>query len=382
MRSFVLGIIGCGVISRTYLSDIRAFYPELHVKACADNNLEAAKKLAHEVGNLASMTVDELLSDDEIEIVINLTPPGVHVELNKRIIEAGKHVFSEKPFAPDYASAMEVVNLAREKNVYVACAPDTFLSSGLASVRHYIDSGLIGKPFMATANMMSFGVETWHPNPLPFYQKDTGPIYDMGPYYISALVGLFGPVEQITALSSRPVGTRHVYKGLEAGEDIDSEVDTTYAAILRFAEGQIANLNISVDIYKSTLPKLEIYGDQGTINYPDPNFGGGNPWAYRKEQFLDCVFNDTKEAKERSEKCMELPEVYPRYKDYSRGIGVYDLAYSIENGIEARCSGDFLLHVTEVLEGITKSAKDGTTYRLQSSCKRPAPTSVGEVVAR
>lgn len=169
-----MGILGSGVISRTYLADIKAFYKKLEVIACADIDIELSQKLASEFGIRKAYTTEELLNDDEVEIVINLTPPQFHVELGKRIITAGKHLFSEKPFAPNLKAAKEVLDLAAAKGVKVGCAPDTFLASGLQSMRYYLDAKLIGKPFFVTANMTTFGVETWHPNPAPFYTKYSG----------------------------------------------------------------------------------------------------------------------------------------------------------------------------------------------------------------
>lgn len=192
MRIFKIGILGSGVISRTYLSDIKAFYKNLEVIACADIDVELSQKLASEFGIKKAYTTEELLNDDEVEIVINLTPPQFHVELGKQIIMAGKHLFSEKPFAPNLKDAKEVLELADAKGVKVGCAPDTFLASGLQSLRYYLDANLIGKPFFVTANMTTFGVETWHPNPVPFYTEKSGPLFDMGPYYLSAIVSLLG----------------------------------------------------------------------------------------------------------------------------------------------------------------------------------------------
>ena len=213
MRKFNIGILGCGVISRTYAADIQAFYPCLNIAACADVRAEAAQKLAAEFDIPAAYTPEELLQDKSIEIVIDLTPPQFHVALNRQILQAGKHLFSEKPFAQTMQEAEEIVRLAAEKNLLVGSAPDTFLASGLQSMRYYLDAGLIGKPFFVTANMTSFGPETWHPNPAPFYRKGAGPLFDMAPYYLSALVALFGPVGSICAFSAKPHETRHVYTG-------------------------------------------------------------------------------------------------------------------------------------------------------------------------
>ncbi|MCR5687761.1 MAG: Gfo/Idh/MocA family oxidoreductase [Lachnospiraceae bacterium] len=378
MRRFNVGILGCGVISRTYLADIKEFYRSLNVIACADVNDDIARKLADEFGIGKAYSTEELLKDEEVEIVINLTPPSCHVGLNRKLIEAGRHVFSEKPFAHSMEEAESVLRLAQDHGVRIGCAPDTFLASGLQSIRHYLDAGIIGTPFMVSANMMIFGAETWHRNPGFFYEENCGPVYDMAPYYISAIVSLLGPVGKIAAFSSRPHTTRHLYVGDKAGEEIPCLVDTSYTVILYLRDGVIANLNLSFDVYRTQLPMFEIFGDRGTLSYPDPNFGGGTPKVYRKEQLTDPIFNKDSGSKERSEKFFELPELFPRVRDYSRGIGVAELADSIDSGRDPRTGGDFLLHVTEVLYGIRTAVKTGSIYETKTTANRPEALPSGE----
>ena len=377
MREFKIGILGCGMISRTYAADIQTFYRRLRIEACADLMPEAAKKLAEEFKIPKTCSSEELLADPEIEIIINLTPPQFHVELNRKIILAGKHLFSEKPFAQTVREAEELVKLAAEKGVRIGSAPDTFLASGLQSMRYYLDAGLIGKPFFATTNMTTFGAETWHPNPAPFFRKGSGPLYDMAPYYLSALVALLGPVESVGAFSAKPAETRHVYTGPMAGSDIPAEIPTTWTAVLRMRSGVIANFNISFDVYRSGLPMFEIYGDGGTLTYPDPNFGGGTPRVYRKEQYTDTVWQHTPEAETRRESFRDLPELFTRAKDYSRGIGVLDLASAIDRNGNNRASGEMIIHITEILEAMMQSAESGTFIRMRTTCERPEPLKPG-----
>lgn len=377
MRIFKVGVLGSGVISRTYLSDIKAFYKNLDIVACADINLEYSRKLASEFNIKKAYTVKELLEDEEVEIVINLTPPQFHVELGKQIITAGKHLFSEKPFAPNLADAKEVLDLADRKGVKIGCAPDTFLASGLQSLRYYLDANLIGKPFFVTANMTTFGVETWHPNPAPFYEKNGGPLFDMGPYYLSAIVSLLGPIESIASFNTKGNETRHIYIGREAGTNIKVETPTHYTSILRLKSGVVVNLNISFDIYKSNLPMFEIYAEGGTLTYPDPNFGGGTPTVYRKEQYTDIIYQKTEGALARKDKFYELPELYPRIKDYSRGLGVVDLAKAIEANSNNRANGSLIMHITEAIEGIMKSSENHEFYKMKTTCERPEPLRPG-----
>lgn len=377
MRTFKLGILGAGVISRTYLADIKAFYQRLDIVACADIDVTVAQALAQEFDIPKAYTVNELLNDAEVEIVINLTPPQFHVETNKAIIAAGKHLFSEKPFAPSLKEAEEVLALAAEKGVKIGCAPDTFLASGLQSMRYYLDNGIIGKPFFVTANMTTFGVETWHPNPVAFYKKGSGPLFDMGPYYLSAIVALLGPIACVTAFDTTGNSTRQVYVGPNAGTEIETEVPTHYSGILRLKSGVVVSFNMSFDIYKSNLPMFEICGDGGTLTYPDPNFGGGTPKVYRKEQYTDVIYQDTVESRARKETFYELPELFPRVKDYSRGLGVLDLAKAIETNARNRANGELIKHITEAIEGILKAAETGEVYHMTTVCEQPEPLSPG-----
>ena len=377
MRVFNVGILGCGVISRTYAADIKAFYPSLRLCACADIQASSSEKLAEEFGIQKTCTPEELLKSSEVEIIVNLTPPQFHVQLNRKIIEAGKHLFSEKPFAQTVKEAEDLVRLAEEKGVRIGSAPDTFLASGLQSMRYYLDAGLIGKPFFVTANMTNFGAETWHPNPAPFYQKGAGPLYDMAPYYLSALIALIGPIESICAFSAKPWEKRRVFTGPNAGTEIPVEIPTHYSSVLRMKSGVVISLNVSFDIFRSNLPMFEIYGDGGTLAYPDPNFGGGTPKVYRKEQYTDTIYQHTQSALDRRETFRDLPELFTRAKDYSRGIGVLDLAGAIETGGRNRAGGEMIIHITEAIEGLIRSAEDGIIYRMRTTCERPAPLKPG-----
>ncbi len=294
-----------------------------------------------------------------------------------RIVYGGRN---KKDVLPASVSAIDIFRNSVGESPFIflnarftKCAPDTFLASGLQSVRFYLDAGIIGKPFFATANMTNFGVETWHPKPHAFYEKGSGPLFDMGPYYVSALVSLLGPVESVGAFGTKASPVRHIYVGEHAGENIPVEENTTFCAILRLRSGVTVNLNITYDIYKSGLPAFEIYGDGGTLAYPDPNFGGGTPKVYRKEQYTDVCYRDDEEAQKRKQSYYELPEVFTRFKDYSRGIGVQDLAAAIESGTKNRANGELILHVTEVLQAIRESAEQGQFICLKTTCERPEP---------
>ena len=377
MRKFRIGILGCGVISNTYISDIGHFYRDLTIAACADVIPEAAIAQAEKFGIEKACSPEELLADDSLDIIVNLTPPAFHTALNRQIIDAGKHLFCEKPFAPTLREAEEVLALAEAKGVMVGCAPDTFLSSGLQSMRFYLDAGLIGEPFFVTANMTTFGHETWHPNPLPFYAESAGPMFDMAPYYLSAIISLLGPVESVASFGATPHKTRHIYTGQKAGEDFEVHIPTHYSSILRLRSGVICSMNMSFDIYHSDLPALEICGSDGTLSYPDPNFGGGCPKVYRKEQYTGTILQQTEEAQSRRGKFYELPELYTRVADYSRGLGVLELADAIDTGRKNRAGGELIRHVTEVIEAVCNSAADGHLYTMKTTCERPLPIPPG-----
>ena len=378
MKILKLGVIGLGDICHAYLSNLQKYPDKIELYACACRTPSKAEEKKEKYGfKKAYADGDTLLKDPEIDVILNLTTPAAHYYYNLEAVKAGKHVYSEKPLAATFAEGKEIVDLARQKGLYVGCAPDTFLASGLQSMRYYLDAGLIGKPFAFTANMTNFGAETWHPNPAPFYRKGCGPLYDMAPYYLSALVALLGPVESIAAFSAKPHETRHVYTGPNAGAEIPAEIPTHYTAVLRFRCGAVGNLNVSFDICRSDLPMLEIYGDAGTLAYPDPNFGGGTPKVYRKEQLTDTVYQHTPEAEERRKTFRELPELFTRAKDYSRGIGVLDLAAAIERGTPNRASEEIVIHITEAIEGILLSAESGEVYRMRTTCGRPEPLKPG-----
>ncbi len=377
MRKFRIGILGCGVISNTYISDIQHFYKDLLITACADVVPEVAMAQADKYGIAACSTPEELLADSSLDIIVNLTPPAFHPAVNRRIIEAGKHLFCEKPFAPSLKEAREILDLADQSGIRVGCAPDTFLSSGLQSMRFYLDAGLIGEPFFVAANLTDFGVATWHPTPFPYYTEYAGPMFDMAPYYLSAIISLLGPIESVASFGATPGKIRHIYTGPNAGTDIHTEIPTHYSSILRLRSGVIVSMNMSFDIYHSDLPALEICGSGGTLSYPDPNFGGGSPKVYRKEQYTGTVYQQTEAAQERREKFYELPELYARVKDYSRGLGVLELADAISTGKKNRTGRDLILHITEAIEAVRASASNGGFYTMQTTCDRPEPIPPG-----
>lgn len=382
MRNINVGILGCGVISNTYIRDIKRFYPSLHLAACADVNVELAKSHAEKYRIPSGCSVEEMLAMEEVELVVNLTPPQFHMELNKKILQAGKHVFCEKPFAPTAAQARQVMDLADEKGLLVGSAPDTFLGSSLQTCRKILDDGWIGKPLYVTANMMSNGVETWHPAPANFYRQGAGPLYDMGPYYFTALTALLGPVKRVSAFSGTGFPVRKVYTGPLKGQEVPVETPTHYSGTAELASGVIVSMNISFDIWHSNLPMFEIYGTDGTLEVPDPNMSGGRPRVYRKESTLDVLYDDSRETKEKQDTSVELPELYPHIGDYTRGIGVLDLACAIDEKRKPRVNAEMACHVIEAITGMMESAQDKKVYEMKTTCEKPEPIKTGTPAGR
>ena len=270
-----VGIIGCGNISRQYCEGMGIF-PILEIAACADIEIDRAKERAEEYNIPKACSPDELLADPEIQIVVNLTIPAAHAEVNTAALNAGKHAYCEKPFSIYREDGQKVLALAKEKGLMVGCAPETFMGGGIQTCRKLIDDGWIGQPIAASAFMMGHGPEAWHPNPDFFYQTGGGPMFDMGPYYLTALVNLLGPVKSISAMAQSSFAERVISNpNNRFGEKIPVDVPTHVSGNLGFASGAIGTLIVSFDVWGSQLPRIEIYGSEGTILVPDPNTFGG-----------------------------------------------------------------------------------------------------------
>jgi predicted dehydrogenase len=348
-----IGIIGCGNISDIYLKAGSKF-PILHITACADIDQQRAQAKANQY-NIHALSVDELLSDPSIDLIINLTIPGAHAEIDLAAIEAGKSVYSEKPLALDCASGRQVLEAAHNKGLRVGCAPDTFLGGGLQTCRKLIDEGIIGEPVAATANMISHGHENWHPNPAFYYQPGGGPMFDMGPYYLTALVSLMGPVARVNGSTRTTFPQRTITSQPLSGQVIDVQVPTHVVGLLDFANGAIATIVTTFDVWASTLPWLEIYGTEGSMRLPDPNTFGGP------------VFVRIGREKE----WREMPLSHG-YAENSRGLGVADMAHAIENGRDHRANGTLAYHILDIMCAIHDSSDTGQAVYLESTCQRPA----------
>ena len=355
------GLIGCGNISGAYLRNNNAF-SHLRIVKCASRRDESARAAAEQFG-IQAVSVDALLRDPEIDLILNLTTPDAHAEINLRALEAGKHVYTEKPFAITREDGRKVLNLAAEKGLRTGCAPDTFLGGGHQTCRKLIDSGAVGKITGGCAVMANRGPESWHPNSGFYYRKGGGPLMDMGPYYITALVNLLGPVKRVAGFGSRAAGLRRG-SGANEGKTYPVEVDTHVAAVLEFVSGALVNLTMSFDVCRLS-PQMEncieLWGLDGALHAPDPNYFSG----------------EVRFAKNGSVSGWETAENTFLYNDNMRLIGIADMAAGIELGRPSRCSGELAYHVTDVMCSILESAEKRQYVTIESTCARPAPLREG-----
>lgn len=354
-RQVRVGVIGCGKISDQYFDGMRR-YSVLDVVACADLDAARAKAKAGE-REIRGDTVDALLAARDIDLVVNLTIPAAHADVNRAILNAGKHAYCEKPFALNTAEGAPVAKLARDRGLLLGCAPDTFLGGGQQTAREAVDRGLIGRPLSALAFFLSRGHETWHPSPEFYYQRGGGPMFDMGPYYITALVNLLGPARAVTSVNGRAFDRRTITSQPLAGKVIDVEVPTHYSTTVEFQSGAIATLVKSFDTPPGpALPRIVVHGSEGTIEAPDPNRFDGDTTHW-------TVGN--REGK-------KLPHSHTT--DRGRGSGVADMALSIlRPGRPHRVSGELALHVLEVMEAADVSGAEGRRIELTTTCDQPAP---------
>lgn len=367
------GIMGCGVISSTYIKNIQELYQPLEIVACADLDVRKAESCAREFGIETWSDPDQILENRDISLIVNLTPPHFHYELNRRILMAGKNLFCEKPFAFTWEQARELANLAEERGLQLGGAPDTFLGPGIQRTRLLLEQGAIGRPLYLNAAMMSCGVETWHPAPAQFYQEGAGPLYDMGPYYLTAIVSLFGPIEEIRAMAATGFQKRTIYSQPLNGKEFAVETPTHYTVLLKLCNGLIANLTISFDIWESALPMFEIYGTEGTLSAPDPNMSSGMPSVVRKEAVLAARTAAVWPLSRRFSNEEELKRLYPDTAEYIRGAGVLDLAEAIMEKRPVRAGMELVCHVLEAINGIMEAAKSGRCYYMKTTCGRPDP---------
>ena len=355
MKAVRTGVIGCGAISPIYLQNGSVF-EDYTIAACADKDLDRAKARAKEFGVPRVCSVDEILADPEIELSLNLTTPEVHGSIGRRALEAGKSVYNEKPLAATREEARNLLDLAGAKGLLVGAAPDTFLGGGLQTCRKLVDEGAIGEPVAATAFMLCPGHESWHPDPAFYYQVGGGPLFDMGPYYLTALVSLLGPVEQVTGSARITFAERTITSKPRAGARIRVETPTHIAGCLEFVNGAVATMTMSFDVWAHHLPRLELHGSEGSLSLPDPNTFGGPVSLWRKDnpEWTQIALSHG-------------------YADNMRGLGVADMAAAIRKGRPHRANGRMAYHVLDAMHAILDASRLSRHVQLVSACERPAP---------
>lgn len=359
-----VGIIGCGNISETYFN-CQKIFNNFEIIACADLNNEFAIKSAEQF-NVKALSVDDILSNKEIGLIINLTIPSAHKEIIVKSLNAGKHCFSEKPLAMNMEEGLEIQKLSSEKKLYVGCAPDTFLGAAGQNARKLIEEDKIGKVVLGTFNLMSHGMEHWHPNPDFFFKPGAGPVFDVGVYYLTQLINLIGPVKSISSISGTATPERTITSEPRNGEKIVVETPTTLMGSLEFHNNAKIQFFCSWDVWKHKHSTIELYGLEGSMIVPDPNFFSGDILLSKKDQDWQTINNDSM--------LLGIPNKTDndgsKIANY-RGIGLSDMIDAITNQRQARCSLDLAMHVLEVMEGIIASSELNEVYRLKSKPKQP-----------
>jgi predicted dehydrogenase len=356
MKKLQIGVAGIGKISEIYLQNLTGrFSRQVTVSAVTDIMRERAEQAAAAYGVRAAGGIDELIGAPDVDIILNLTRPQDHYGIALQAVQAGKHVYNEKPLCVTREQGAELLEAAGKRNVRVGGAPDTFLGAGLQTCRKLIDDGWIGKPIAANAVVMGHGPENRHPSPEFFYKTGGGPMFDMGPYYLTALVSLLGPVSRLSGSAGKGFERRTITSEPLYGTVIDVETPTHISGTLEFASGVIASITTSFDVWSHGMPPLEIYGTEGTLQAPDPNTFGG---PVRVRRF-------------RAETWSEIPLIND-FSTNSRGLGITDMAAAIAAGRPHRASEELAYHVLEIMHGIHDAAASGTYYRLKSGCRRPA----------
>ncbi len=358
MKTVKIGFVGCGCISGIYLKNLTNLFREVEIVGVCDLIRERAEKAKAE-WNIPKIYDDmyELFADPEVDIVLNITRPYEHYEVTKQALLHGKHVYSEKPLSPALDEARELVELAKEKGLLLGGAPDTFMGSSIQTCRHLIDSGFIGTPIGGCARMISRGPENWHPDPESFYKYGGGPMFDMGPYYVTALINLLGAVDSVAGMTKISYPKRPILSEPKYGNIMDVEVPTFVTGTMRFKGGAIANITTTFDV--SDLhpgENLEIYGSEGSIVVPDPN----------------CFDGEVLLLRGREREKVPMPRIFG-YKENSRGLGLADMAKALQTGRSWRANYRQQLHVVEVMSAFYTSSETGRFVKIESDYEREAP---------
>jgi len=374
-KTYGVGIMGAGNISAAYLR-LAPLFRNLEVRGVADVLPEAAQKRAGEF-NVKAHTPDELLKNSEIDVIVNLTVPAAHFKVTTDILSAGKHAYSEKPFVLSVEEGKAIKKQASERKLKVGSAPDTFLGGAHQQARAIIDSGKVGKIASGTMHVLSRGMEHWHPNPDFFFQVGGGPILDLGPYYITDLISLVGPIKRVTAFTGMARAEREVTaEGPYKGTMIKVGTPTTIHAVLEFANGAIITLGASWDVSSHGHHNIELYGTEGSVYVPDPNFFNGEVTITDRAGTKEVV-TPWDHTFGKANQDLDKPNPRANY----RNAGLSDMMDSIETGKTARCDIDVALHAIDVMTSILKAGETGQVITLSTTCERPAALGIDEARA-
>ena len=370
-KVFNIGLVGCGHISETYFR-AQEFFNNIKIIKCADINSNTAINCAKKY-NIQAVSVEEIFKDKEVEIILNLTIPRAHYEISKKSLLAGKHCYSEKPLCINFEDGKKLLELSKKNNLYLGSAPDTVLGAGMQKTKELIESGLIGKINLGNAIFAYPGVQSYHPSPEPWFtDSEGGPVVDMGPYYITALVTLLGPVKSVTSKAKKVFLEREIGIGPRKGKKFKVECDTTYVSTLEFKNNSLIQMTLSFDVKDHKRNHIELYGEKGSIVVPDPNmFGGsaftclelGGKWTEHETHNLELGKINIKNQSSRANES-------PTNANY-RGAGLSEMAYSIENKSKHMCNGELSLHVLDIIQSIMRSAKTQKTELLSTECVIP-----------
>ena len=367
-----IGLIGCGNIAETYFR-AQDYFNNIKFIACADKFPEVSKKCADQY-NIKSLTVDEIIHDTNVDVILNLTIPQAHFEISKLALEAGKHVYSEKPMSIKYDEAHELVNLAKDKNLYIGNAPDTFLGGGGQVARKFVDDGDIGKVMTGNFIFAFPGVQEFHPNPESWFQSGGGPVIDMGPYFFTTLVNLLGPVKNVRSRGKKFADQREYLVGPKKGKSFNVDISTSVMLDIEFANEAIVQGFISFDVQNHARNHMELYGTKGSLVVPDPNMFGGPVLLSRElgSEWQEFSVEDKYLGKTNIINHSGRSNEAPKQSNY-RGVGLSEMIYSIENNIQHRCNGNLALHVLDIIESTIIASETKKEVSLRSTCEQPKP---------
>ena len=378
-KVFKVGLIGCGHISETYFR-AEKYFNNIKIIKCADIIHQNALKCA-KIYNIKALSVDDLLKDREVEIILNLTIPKAHYQVARKSLISGKHVYSEKPLAINFNDGKELLKIAKRKKLYIGNAPDTFLGGGIQTSIELLKKKIIGKINLGNAIFAFPGVQSYHPNPEPWFsKKEGGPVIDMGPYYITALVNLLGPAKKVSGSVLRGVNRRTIGIGPRKNKTFKVECPTTYLSTIIFENGTIIRLTLSFDVIAHQRNHIELYGNKGSMIVPDPNMFGGSVYVCKKlgDKWREYKTNKMPLGKINIRSQSSRANESPTNANY-RGVGLSEMAYSIQKNKNNKCNGELSLHVLDIIQSTMKACISGKTQLIKTNCKIPKPFSLNEI---